>query len=219
MPIQINLLAEAQALEDQRRRDPVKRVILGGIIVALLILAWASSLLVQTMIARGEVNQLEADLNSRTNQYHQILENQRKLGDTKLKLAALNRYATNRFLLGNLLNALQLSTVDNVQLVRLKLDQSYTFTDAKTNTPGAPSKAATATEKTVLQLNAKDSSPAAGDSVNRFQDVLSAAPYFQESLGRSGGFHLSNLGAPQSDPDGRAFVLFMLEARFPEKTR
>jgi hypothetical protein len=218
MPIKINLLAEALALEDQRRRDPVKRVILGGVIVAMLILAWASSLLVQTMIARGEVTGLEADLNSRTNQYRQILDNQRKLGETRQKLLSLQRYATNRFLIGTLLNALQSCTVDNVQLVRLKLDQSYTLNEAKTNAPGG-GKSATVTEKIVLQLNAKDTSPTAGDSVNKYQDTLSAASYFQDLLGKSSGFHLSNLGAPQADPDGRSFVLFMLEARFPEKSR
>ncbi|MFO1477096.1 MAG: hypothetical protein U1F98_10650 [Verrucomicrobiota bacterium] len=217
MPIKINLMAEALALEEQRRRDPVKRVILAGAIVSMLILAWASSLLVQTMMARGKVTDLEADLNSRTNQYRQILDNQRKLGETRQKLLSLQRYATNRFLLGNLLNALQTSTVDNVQLVRLKIDQSYTLNEAKTNTPGG--KGATVTEKTVLQLNAKDTSPTPGDSVNKFQDTLSAAPYFQEMLGKSAGFHLSNLGAPQADPNGPSFVLFMLEARFPEKSR
>ena len=76
MPIRINLLAEAQALEDARRRDPVKRVILAGVFAIVLILVWSSSLMVRTMIGKGELSQLEGSLNSRTNAYRQILENQ-----------------------------------------------------------------------------------------------------------------------------------------------
>jgi hypothetical protein len=107
MPIRINLLAEAQALEDQRRRDPVKRVILAGAVLLGLILAWSSSLMVKTMIVKGEVSRLENSLNSRTNEYRQILETQKMLGQDTLKLEALHQLATNRFLLGNLLDALK----------------------------------------------------------------------------------------------------------------
>jgi hypothetical protein len=216
MPIHINLLAEAQALEDQRRRDPVKRVVLGGVVVLLLILAWSSSLMVKTIIAKGDLSLLEGNLNSRTNEYRQILDNQRKLGEGKQKLEALQRLATNRFLIGNLLNALQKNTVDNVQLVRLKVDQAYILTEeTKTKNP----KPATATERIVVTLNARDNSSVPGDAVNKYQEALSGAPYFQAALGTAGGFRLATLGAPQTDPEGKSFVLFTLEGRFPEKTR
>lgn len=216
MPIHINLLAEAHALEDERRRDPIKRVILAGVVVVMLILVWSSSLMVKTMIAKGDLNRLEGNLNSRTNEYRQILENQRKLGESKQKLEALHRLATNRFLIGNLLNAMQKTTADNVQLVRLKIDQTYTVVDeSKSKNP----KPATATERIVLTLNARDSSPIPGDAVNKYQEALSSAPYFQQALGNTSGFRLASLGAPQTDPEGKSFVLFTLEARFPEKTR
>ena len=216
MPIHINLLAEAQALEDQRRRDPVKRVILGGAVVLVLILAWCSSLMVKTMIAKGDLNRLEGNLNSRTNEYRQILDNQRKLGESKQKLEALQRLATNRFLIGNLLTVLQKNTLDNVQLVRLKIDQAYVLTEeTKTKNP----KPASATERIVLTLNARDNSPVPGDAVNKYQEALSSAPYFQAALGNASGFRLTTLGAPQTDPEGKPFVQFTLEARFPEKTR
>ena len=134
----------------------------------------------------------------------------------------MDQLATNRFLVGNLLNALQKVTDDNVQLVRLKLDQTYTLTEQpKPTTPDehVPSKPATATEKTVLTLNAKDIGNPPGDAPGRFQEALSAAPYFQEALGKTNGFRLASYGAPQTDPDGKSFVLFILEAHFPEKTR
>ncbi len=213
MPIQINLLAEAQALEEQRRRDPVKRVILAGVVAVVLLLVWSSSLMVQTIFAKGNLNNLDGNLSARTNEYRQILESQRKLVEVKQKLEALHRLATTRFLMGNLFDALQKNTADNVQLVRMRVDQSYIVTDDSN-----PAKPSTATERMVLILNAKDTSPA-GDAYNKFQDALSSAPYFQGVLGRGAGFRLATLGAPQTDPEGKQFVFFTLEARFPDKTR
>jgi hypothetical protein len=216
MPIHINLLAEAQTLEEERRRDPVKRVILAGAVVVVLILAWSSSLMVKTIIAKGDLNRLEGNLNSRTNEYRQILDSQKRLGEGKQKLEALQRLATSRYLMGNLLNALQKNTVDNIQLVRLKVDQSYVLTEeSKSKNP----KPATATEKIVVTMNARDNSPVPGDTVNKYQETLSGASYFQGALGNAGGFRLVALGAPQTDSEGKSFVLFSLEARFPEKTR
>ena len=55
MPIRINLLAEAQALEDLRRRDPVKRASWAGLLLVLLVLVWISSLQLKAMIARGGI--------------------------------------------------------------------------------------------------------------------------------------------------------------------
>ena len=216
MAIRINLLAEAQAQEEQRRRDPVKRFVLGGVVLILAVLAWWVSLTTKTIVVKAELSTLEGKLNARTNDYRQILENQRKLGEGKQKLDSLRRLATNRFLVGNLLEAMQKTTIDNVQLVRLKVDQIYVQNE---EVKGAKAKPAGATEKIVLNLNVKDSSPAPGDAVNKFQDALAAAPYFQESLGGASGFRLTSLSPPQTDPDGKSFVLFMLEAHFPEKTR
>jgi hypothetical protein len=216
MAIRINLLSETQAQEEQRRRDPVKRFVVGGVVLVLLILAWWGSLTTKTIMAKAELSSLETSLNSRTNEYRQILDNQRKLGESKQKLEALGRLATNRFLVGNLLQALQQTTIDNVQLVRLKIEQTYALVD---EVKGAKAKPASATEKIVITLNVKDASPAPGDAVNKFQDALAAAPYFQEELGSASAFHLTSLSPPQTDPDGKSFVLFMLEAHFPEKSR
>jgi hypothetical protein len=219
MPIRINLLAEAQELEEQRRRDPVKRLILAAIIIVGLILCWSSSLMVKTMVVKNELNRLDGNLNSRTNEYRQILESQKVLGEDKLKLGALQQLASNRFLMGTLLDALQRTTVDNVQLLRVKIDQSYTQAEETKPKDRSAPKPATSTEKIVLQLNAKDVSPNPGDSVSKFQEVLAHAPYFEAALAKSSGFRLTTLGTPQTDPDGKSFVLFTLEARFPDRIR
>ena len=54
MAIHINLLAESQALEEMRRRDPVKRAIWVGAIVGALVLAWSGYLQVKLMAATSE---------------------------------------------------------------------------------------------------------------------------------------------------------------------
>jgi hypothetical protein len=222
MPIRINLLAEMQALEEERRRDPVKRLVLAGVVVVALILAYSSTLLVNTVAANSQLNGLNGDLNSRTNEYRQILESQKILVESRQRLDALRRLSTNRFLVGNFLNALQKVTDDNVQLMRLKIDQTYTLTEeAKPADSGerVSGKPATANEKIMLTLNAKDIGNPPGNAFKGFQEALSGAPYFQEALGKTNGFRLANYGAPQSDPDGKSFVLFTLEANFPEKKR
>ncbi len=226
MPIRINLLAETQAIEDLRRRDPVKRAVLIGVVLVAIMLAWSSSLMVKSLVVKSDASRMESELNSRTNDYRQVLENKRKLAEDYQKLAALHRLATNRFLVGNFLNAFQQISVDNVQLVHLKLDLNYTVTEevkaAKDSEEGGastPAKPGTATEKISFALNARDNSPAAGDAVNRFREAISTAPYFKAQLGEQNGIRLKSLSAPQTDPDGSPFILFALEASLPEKKR
>jgi len=228
MPIRINLLAEAQALEDLRRRDPVKRAILAGAVLVALMLAWSSSLMLKTIIVKSDVTRIESELNSRTNDYRQVLENKRKLAENNQKLVALHRLSTNRFLVGDFLDAFQLTTVENVQLVHLKLDLNYTVTeeskpareDAKAEGAAATlPKPATATEKISFALNAKDASATPGDAVNKFRETLSTSRFFKEQLGSQNEIRLKSLSAPQTDPGGKPFVLFAFEASLPERKR
>jgi len=227
MPIRLNLLAEAQALEDQRRRDPVKRAILGGLVLVAVMLAWSSSLMLKTMVVKSDQGRMESELNSRTNDYRQVLDNKRKLAEDYQKLEALQRLSTNRFLVGNFLDAFQQTSVEGVQLVHLKLDLNYTLVegtkaakkeDGEDAAPAA-GKPASSTEKITFALNAKDLSTTPGDAVNRFRDALAAAPYFKEQLGAQNGIRLKSLSAAQTDLDGKPFILFALEANLPEKKR
>src|SRR6187431_1149134 len=125
MPIRLNLLAEAQAAEDTRRRDPAKRVIWVSVILVAAMLVWSSSLFLKGMLVNSSLSSVEHQMNSRTNQYQRILDNQKKAIEIKAKLTALHQLATNRFLNGTLLNALQQTSSEDVHLVRLKVDQVY----------------------------------------------------------------------------------------------
>jgi hypothetical protein len=225
MPIRINLLAELQALEDQRRRDPVKRAILIGVCLVAVIFVWITSLMVEKMKIKGDISGLEQRIQSGSKDYKQVLDNQKSLVEGRSKLTALNQLSTNRFLLGNVLDALQKSTVDNVQLTRFKIDQAYAITEAtksSTNEQGAVTqgKPATITERITLTLNAKDTSTVPGDSIVRLQSTLSRNPFFHTYISsRTNEFRLTTSLTPQSDPDGRTFVAFTLEAHLPDKTR
>jgi hypothetical protein len=225
MPIRLNLLAEAQAAEELRRRDPVKRAGWVGVFLVFLMLAWSSSLQLKAMRAKGELSRIEAQLAANTNDYRHVIESQRATADSFQKMAALRQLATNRFLSGVLLNALQRTTVEDVQLTRLRTEQAYVLTDAtKSRTtddnrtiPGHP---ASSTEKITLMLDGIDSSLSPGEQVNRFREVLATNAYFREALAKTNAISLKNLSAPQiSSTAGKACVLFTLECRYPDKTR
>jgi hypothetical protein len=224
MPIRLNLLAEAQAAEEMRRRDPVKRAMWLAALLIAMVLVWASSLQLKAIVANKDLGAVVAQMNLCTNEYKTVVEMQKKVAEMSQKLTALHELSTNRFLNGTLLNALQQTTVEDVQLVHLKLDQTYLFTEgtkAKTNgskvIPGIPP---TVTEKTVLTLDGNDSSATPGDQVTRIKEAIDNYPYFRESLDRAGGVSWKNSSTPQLSPEtGKAIVTFTLECRYPEKTR
>ena len=125
---------------------------------------------------------------------------------------------------GTLLNALQQTTLDDVQLIRLRTDETYIYNEEikpKTNgtdriTPGRP---ASVTEKITVTFEARDSGANPGDQVNKFKQAISQLRLFQDFLGTSNEVRLANLSPPQTGADGKPSVLFTLECRFPEKTR
>lgn len=225
MPIRLNLLAEAQALEEQRRRDPVKRALWIAALLVVLMLAWAGSLQFKAFFARQALNSTAASMAAITNDYRKVIEGQKRIADDNRRLAALHTLATNRFLYGNLLDALQHSVLDDVQLTALKVEQAYAIvaaTKPKTNANNtvSPAKPPTSTERIVITLDGVDSSASPGDQVTAYKALLNTNAYFHSLLGRTNQFTLKSLSTPQVDPlSGRAVVLFSLEAALPPKTR
>ena len=223
MPIRINLLAEAKAEEELRRHDPVKRVIFCGAFLVALSLVWSSSLLLESMLAKKAVTDRRTEIESRTNEYQHVGISQKKIAEAKQKLEAMKKLTNNRFLQGNLLNALQQAHVDNVRLTRLRVDQNYLYkegTPSVTNKVGViPGRPGTVTEKIVVSLDARDSSTNAGDQVNKMKDAVANQPYFKAMLNKTNGVQLVNLSAPQVSSDGKPYVLFTLECNFSEVSR
>ena len=227
MPIRINLLAEHQAAEEERRKDPVKR----GVLVATLIVGatalWAVTLQAKVFAANSQMSRLETKWKSIEKNYEVAVGVQRQSLEAEEKLAALRNLSTNRFLWGNTLNAFQqtLVGIDDVQVVRLKADQSYLVTEPTPNrtngTTVVRGKPGFSTEKVVLIIDGMDSSPQAGSRITGFKDAIAAQQYFQQSLARPNGLRLTSQSPPQQmqGSGGGRFVMFSLECAFPEKIR
>ena len=222
MPIRINLLAEAQALEEMRRRDPVKRAIRLAVLLGVLILVWAGYLQTRILNVKSEVSRLQAQHQARTNDYRQVIANKRKWEDATEKLGKLLQLTTNRFLNGTLLDALQHATVENVQLMRIKISHDYANveeTKTKKDSEGkiiTRGKPASATEKVVLVLEARDTS--GGEQTIKYREAIARSPYFQAMVGKANEVRLAKQET-QAGGDGKNTVLFTLECRFPEKVR
>ena len=223
MPIRVNLLAEALAAEDMRRRDPVKRAVFFGALVVALVLVWSSSLMLENMLAKRDLSQVQAEIESHTNEYAVVTASLKKIADAQGKLQALQNLSNARFLQGNLLNTLQQTYVQNVVLTRMHLDQQFVYKEGvaakKTSSGTTPLQPPTTTEKTTVVIDAKDFSSNPGDQVNKFKDAIAQQPLFQTNLDKTNGVRLASLSPPQAGLDGKPYVLFTIECRFNDHQR
>jgi hypothetical protein len=222
MPIHINLLAEQLAEEDLRRRDPVKRAVLFAVLVAALLVAYGGYLQLDLARSQNAVAAVELNLRQVEPQFKLVRTNQNKIAQADRNVAALRQLTTNRFLWAPALNALQFSLVPDVQVVRLKTDQTYSLTEgtkamtnASTVTKGRPP---SVKERAQLTIEARDYSAQSGGQIINFQGALNSNAYFQANLKKA---ELTGRMAPQADPGdpSRSFVLFTIECQYPEKSR
>src|SRR5687767_6521113 len=123
MPIRINLLAEEQAAEEMRRRDPIKRALFAGGALAVLMLGWIGLTQMNVMAARRELNDHIARLKKVDDSSKEVRSNQMAAGDLQSKAKALEKYSRNRFFWGSLLDAVQQITLENVRLMEIRSDQ------------------------------------------------------------------------------------------------
>ena len=224
MAIRINLLAEAQAAEDLRRRDPVKRAMFAGVSFVVLGLIWSGMVEINQVLATERLTGVQTAIETYTNQYDHVLDDQKKMGAAKIKLDALQKLSADRFLQGNLLNGLQQTIVDGVELTRFRIDQSYFLTEgtaSQTNDdrviPGRPS---VIRERVVLTIDARDSSANPGDQVDKFKQAIAKQAYFKTVLDSTNGVQLASPPSPPAnDANGKPYVSFTLECRYPEQTR
>jgi hypothetical protein len=223
MPIRINLLAETQAAEELRRRDPVKRVIFYGALLVALTLVWSSSLQLEVMLSNKEITDRQTEIQTRTNEFQLVQSNQKQVSTIKDKLGLLKQMTNCRFLQGNLLNALQKVNVDGVRLFKIRVEQSYALTPgARAQTSGnrvTPARPDTIRERIVVTLDARDFSANPGDQVKKFKTAIADEPYFKSVLQKTDGVQLIYTSQPQVNVDGKPFVTFTLECHFPETTR
>lgn len=118
-------MAEQQAAEEERRRDPVKRAYwAGGALVALMVL-WIVLLQIRLVSARSELSRVESQLQAVEENSKEARSNWSTAAQLENRLASLHRYSTNRFFCASVLNALQQVVLDDVRLVRLQSVHTY----------------------------------------------------------------------------------------------
>jgi hypothetical protein len=228
MPTRLNLLAEDQAIEELKRKDPVKRAIWVGGFAISLVLLWALSLFLKLTIAKVDLMRLEARWSSIEKSVKAVQEDRKRQGDAEQKLAALSQFTLERFLYANTLNAFQQTCVDNLQLVRLRTAHTYTTMEAPKVPPPPPgmpagfprsaARPAGAVERIVLNLDGVSSR--AAEQVPRFREVIGGSAYFKENLQKTNSIQLTSLSAPTPGSAGKtSLVVFGLQLNFREKER
>jgi len=232
MPIRINLLAEQQAADELRRRDPVKRAAwVGGFLVGVLAV-WSGYLQVRLMAATSEINRYQSEWKKLEADYKKVSANMEAVAEAERKWSALQALATNRFLWANPLNALQfvMVTVDEVQITGLKTAQTYALTEPvrpTTNSVGtvSPGKRGTSREKVTFSMEGKDTSKEAKDPAKRstdgvfkLQEAINNHSFFKTNLVKS---QLITRSPDQPDPNNptKRFSTFTIGCEFPEVTR
>ncbi len=125
MPIRINLLAEAQAAEEARRRDPVKRTVLVGVGLVVAMLVWMTLIMLQVRGARDELARESKRLAEVQPGFLVVSNNNRVATDLNRKADAIVKYATNRFLWGSVLDAFQHTATSNVWISHFEARHTY----------------------------------------------------------------------------------------------
>jgi hypothetical protein len=220
MAIRINLLAEAQAAEEMRRRDPVKRSIWMGGFFILVVLLISGFLQAKIFIAKSESATLQARWKEIETKVKDVTDHRARTRELEKKLAALDQFTTNRMLWAPALDALQRTPVEGVELVRISTAQTFAQTEGTRPAEGSttPGKPATATERAVLTIEARDYSAQTGGQVPRFKQSLASSPYFEAVLQKTNTIQLTSQSAPQNEL-GRAYVGFGFKLFYEDKER
>ena len=179
MPIRINLLAESQAAEETRRKDPVKRSIwIAGFLVSLVLL-WLLKLQCDIWFDQKDLAQINGRWTEIKANYGAVTNNVLKTAEIDRKLAALDQLATNRFLWAPVLNALQKCVVNNVQVTRFRGEQSYVKEEPHDIGTGATKRTIPGgvVEKTSLFIDARDSD-ANQQNYTKFKESLCNSEFF-----------------------------------------
>jgi hypothetical protein len=223
MPIRINLLAEAQAAAEMRRKNPVKRGIWIGSFLVCVVVLWIAKLQLDISFEKHSYNNIEADWKSKMAKYSAVTNEQAKIGEVERKLAQLDYLSTNRFLWAPVLNALQKTMVDQVQVTRLRGEQVYVKEEGRDIGSGSSHKhiPGAMIEKVSLSIEAKDLRPN-DQNYTKFKESLCTFDFFASRLQRRDGFVMDGVLGPLTvdpvDPN-KQFVTFTLASHFPEARR
>jgi hypothetical protein len=211
MPIRINLLAEQQAEEEARRRDPVKRAAWAAGVVIALMGIWSLYLQGRIWLMREQSKGLEAKWQSISTNYTEVNKIIRNTTEVLARLAALNQLATSRFLIAPNLSALQYTPAPAVRLTRLRVDSSFT-PDVTVLKSG---RLTNIIEKEVLTLQGVVQGTLS-DPVEQLKTNIIRNDFFQLALLKTNGVYLRDF-VPRPDPEDatKSIGTFTLECYYP----
>lgn len=221
MPIRLNLLAEEQYLAEVRRRDPVKRAAwMGGFFVLLMFFWWGWLRFSEhnaTDAKAGHVAAFERIEKAAKDTAELV----KKAGEIERNIHALNRMATNRVLWSGCMNALQECALDQIQVSRVRVEQSYNVQAAVVSKERGKSKPAVSTEHIVLVIVARDYGRSDEEGSTKFKDKIKDHPWFKQYLARENPISFKGFSNPTPDKDdpSRVFVTFTMECAFAEQVR
>ena len=222
MPIRINFLAEEQAALEMRRRDPVKRAILGCVAILVLMLVLIGANQLRRMKAASELKVKEEELAKIDKDARSVEEAIRRIADIEQKTQKLKNLAANRFLWSRVLETLQKCNVDGVQVTRMTSGQQYDIVQPVAPKGENKGKPGSSTERIRIVIDGRDSSPSTGQSgYSKFRDALAATDLFKSTKLGAGNVRLLGLSQPVGDPTDptRTTVTFTIECIIPETIR
>jgi hypothetical protein len=219
--IRINLLAEEQAAEEMRRRDPVKRAIYVAGAVVMVMIFWVLSLQAKLVQSNRTVQAAESEWKKLEPEDKLIKTNLNLTGEIERKLVNLQRLSTNRFLWTAPLNALQFSLVPKLRVTEVVGKQNYTTTPAKVDpNTKKEEKPATVTEKLLLTVKGDDFAPDSDGNHTKFMEAISKGPFFRDQLRRPDPFKsVERVRSPASAGENQRTATFSFDCQFPERVR
>jgi Tfp pilus assembly PilM family ATPase len=215
--VQINLLADRIESRTRARKDPVRNTLYAAAAAIVLMLGWAGYIhyaLSQTNAQLARLDREMTEINSPATQSARIALEGQKIITT---LGAIEQHATNRFLFASAFNALQEVVSQDVQVVRLTLQQSAQYIPGVRGSRSAPAKKACSAEKVVLTVQAKNFADPKSSDI--FMDRVANHPYFQANLRKVDPVVLKSRTPRQVDPlnPNQVYTLFTIECLYPER--
>jgi hypothetical protein len=215
-------MAEAQAAEEARRRDPVKLGIWVAGFCVLVVVIWIGKIQLDISYANTQLAAITADWRKAEPNYNMVTNFFDRKTQVNSKLDSLDQLSTNRFLWAPVLNALQQTVVDNIEVTHVIGSQSFVVQDASFVGSGSTKKMlpAKTIEKIKLTIDARDYNPQA-EGYSTYKESLCNFDFFVKALGRRDGFVLDGaLGQKLADPTdpSKQFQNFTLATHFREMT-
>lgn len=223
MPIRINLLAEHFEIEEQKRRDPVKRAVMAGAFLVLCVCGYAASVYLHASTKEKLLAARQTEYRALESKYKQAMANNQLRSEIQAKLDMIESLAAERFIWAPTLNALQHALINGIQVTKIATEQKSQVVDSIKDTVDSrgnrkAGKKGGAFEEMTLNIEGKDFDKAGQNNHLTFQKKLADLPFFKTNL-VADGIRLTKQDPPTVDPETqKTFAIFGFACSFPKRT-